>query len=74
MTRDEAKEILEDALDLLVEVGNGTTDKDLHDAASKLFTFKSEWLKGQDEIDALKAELAEYKENDYWGLPKKEKP
>jgi len=29
--------IVEDVLDTLIEVGNGTTDDDLHDAADKLF-------------------------------------
>lgn len=29
--------LLEDVLDTLVEVGNGVSDKDLHEAAAKLF-------------------------------------
>jgi len=44
MTKDEAKEILEDVLDTLVEVGNGTTDEMLHDAANKLFRFRDEYF------------------------------
>ena len=32
--------LLEDVLDVLVEVGNGTTDKELHAAADDLFKFR----------------------------------
>lgn len=33
----EAQRLIEDILDTLIEVGNGTTDKMLHEAADKLF-------------------------------------
>lgn len=41
-TLNEASSLLEDVLDTLVEVGNGVTDSDLHDAADKLFEFRNE--------------------------------
>ena len=36
----EAQVLLEGVLDTLVEVGNGTTDADLHEAANDLFKFR----------------------------------
>jgi hypothetical protein len=35
-----AREVLEDVIDTLIEVGNGTTDQDLHEAADKLIAFR----------------------------------
>ena len=50
ITREEARSILEDVLDTLIEVGNGTTDEMLHEAADKLFRFRDKWFKkGSDE-------------------------
>lgn len=40
LTKKEAAEILEDVLDVLVEVGNGTTDEQLQEACDKLFKFR----------------------------------
>lgn len=40
----EAVEIIEDVLDTLIEVGNGTTDEELHRACDKLFKFRDEYL------------------------------
>lgn len=51
MKKEEARLLLEDVLDTLVEVGNGVTDKDLHEAADKLFKFRDEYFnKAEDEI------------------------
>lgn len=45
MKTDEAREILEDVLDTLTEVGNGATDEDLWGARGDLFRFRDEWFK-----------------------------
>lgn len=45
MTNHEARHIIEDVLDTLVEVGNGVTDSDLHAACDELFKFRDEWFK-----------------------------
>ncbi|MDP1713083.1 MAG: hypothetical protein Q8K86_11585 [Candidatus Nanopelagicaceae bacterium] len=47
MNRIEAAIILEDVLDVLTEVGNGTTDKELHQALVELFKFRDEWFNGE---------------------------
>jgi len=44
MDKDEARLIIEDVLDTLVEVGNGVSDEMLHEAAGKLFRFRNEFL------------------------------
>jgi hypothetical protein len=44
MTKEEATTILEDVLDTLVEVGNGTTEEHLKEACDKLFKFRDEWF------------------------------
>jgi len=44
LTDDEARIILEDVIDTLIEVGNGTTDEQLHQAADKLLNFRDNWL------------------------------
>lgn len=44
MNKTEAHKIIEDVLDVLVEVGNGTTDEQLREACDKLFKFKDEFL------------------------------
>jgi len=41
---DEARTILEDVIDTLIKVGNGTTDEQLHEAADKLLNFRDNWL------------------------------
>jgi hypothetical protein len=41
---DEASEILEDVIDTLIEVGNGVTDKMLHEAADKLLRFRDQYF------------------------------
>lgn len=53
MTKEEAREILEDVLDTLVEVGNGTTDDDLKEAADHLFRFRDEWFKKVQQTDDI---------------------
>lgn len=44
ITNNEAKLLIEDVLDTLSEVGNGVTDKMLHEACDKLFKFRDEWF------------------------------
>ena len=44
LSDDEARIILEDVIDTLIEVGNGTTDEQLHKAADKLLNFRDNWL------------------------------
>jgi len=44
MNKEEAAIIIEEVLDTLVEVGNGTTQHDLHEAADQLFRFRNEWF------------------------------
>jgi len=43
--KEEASIILEEVIDTLIEVGNGVTDKDLHEAADKLLKFRDQWMK-----------------------------
>jgi hypothetical protein len=45
MTPDEATILYEDVLDVLTEVGNGTTDDMLHEALNKLFRIRDEYLR-----------------------------
>lgn len=40
----DASLIIENVLDTLVEVGNGSTENDLHKAADYLFAFRDKWL------------------------------
>lgn len=44
LSDDEATVILEDVIDTLIEVGNGTTEKQLHEAADKLLNFRDNWF------------------------------
>lgn len=44
LSDEEARIILEDVIDTLIEVGNGITDKQLHEAADKLLNFRDNWL------------------------------
>lgn len=44
LSDDEAEVILEDVIDTLIEVGNGTTEKQLHEAADKLLNFRDNWF------------------------------
>lgn len=44
LSDNEAEIILEDIIDTLIEVGNGTTDKQLHEAADKLLNFRDNWF------------------------------
>lgn len=44
LTDIDARLIIEDVLDTLIEVGNGVTDEELHYAADKLFKFRDAWL------------------------------
>jgi len=44
LSDDEASLILEDVIDTLIEVGNGTTDEQLHEAADKLLNFRDNWF------------------------------
>lgn len=45
LSQNEASKLLEDVLDILVEVGNGTTDEMLKEAANKLFKFRDGYFK-----------------------------
>lgn len=45
MDKLEATRLLEDVLDVLLEVGNGVTDQQVHEAADKLFRFRDEWFR-----------------------------
>lgn len=45
LTDEDAKFIIEEVLDCLVEVGNGTTDKQLHECANFIFALQDNWLK-----------------------------
>jgi hypothetical protein len=40
----EASIILETVLDTLIEVGNGTTDRQLHEQCDQLFKFRDKWF------------------------------
>jgi hypothetical protein len=44
MLKKEASIILENIIDTLIEVGNGVTDEDLHEAADQLLKFRDEWF------------------------------
>lgn len=48
MDKKEAAELLENILNILVEVGNGTTDEELHEAADMLFDFRDHYFKFSD--------------------------
>jgi len=37
MTNNEARTIIEEVIDTLIEVGNGVTDQDLHKECNKLY-------------------------------------
>jgi uncharacterized membrane protein len=41
--KEEISTLLEDVIDTLVEVGNGVTNEDLHEAADKLFKIRKLW-------------------------------
>lgn len=47
LSDDDAAYIIEVVLDTLVEVGNGTTDADLHEAADYLFALRDHWFKSR---------------------------
>lgn len=49
----EACNLIEDVLDTLVEVGNGTTDKMLHDAADLLFVFRDRYFRDSRRPDGM---------------------
>lgn len=44
MTSDVAACLLEDVIDTLIEVGNGTTEDHLNEALHKLLRFRDEWF------------------------------
>jgi len=44
MNKEDASSLLEEIIDILTEVGNGTTDKDLERAKCLLFLFRDEWF------------------------------
>ena len=44
LSDDEARIILEEILDALVEVGKGTSNKHLHKMADYLFAFRDKWF------------------------------
>jgi len=48
MNRKEANDILEDVIDTLNEVGNGTSDADLHTARDQLLRFRDEYHNKQE--------------------------
>jgi len=52
MDKKEAANILEDVLDILIEVGNGTTEEQLHEAADLLFDFRENYFKYSELKDA----------------------
>ena len=71
MNTEEAKEILENVLDALVEVGNGISDEELHKQCSELFRFRDEWFnksiqKEYSWID-VNTSLPETNSKDYFG-------
>lgn len=45
ITREDAFDLIEDVIDTLVEVGNGTTEEELHEAADKLFVVRDCFIK-----------------------------
>ena len=45
MKKEEASILLEDVIDTLIEVGNGITEKHLHEACDKLLKFRDEFFK-----------------------------
>lgn len=51
ISREDACEILETVLDTLVEVGNGISDEDLHNAADMLFEFRDCYFKFSDLVE-----------------------
>ena len=44
MTNNEARTIIEEVIDTLIEVGNGVTDQDLHKECDKLLSFRNEYF------------------------------
>lgn len=44
LSDDDAALIIENVLDVLVEVGNGTTDEELYKAADYLFALRDKWF------------------------------
>jgi len=44
LTKEQAAELLEDVIDTLIEVGNGTTDEMLHAACQKLFKLRDGFI------------------------------
>jgi 3-polyprenyl-4-hydroxybenzoate decarboxylase len=44
LSDDDAALIIENVIDTLVEVGNGTTDEELHKAADYLFALRDKWF------------------------------
>jgi len=45
LSNEDASFIIENLLDVLVEVGNGTTDEELHKQADYLFALRDKYLK-----------------------------
>lgn len=46
LTDAEAFDLIDDVIDTLIEVGNGTTDEMLHASADKLFAVRDYYIKG----------------------------
>jgi hypothetical protein len=44
LTKQEASFLLEEVIDRLIEVGNGVTEKELHEAADYLLAFRDKWF------------------------------
>ena len=44
ITREEALELIEQVIDMLIEVGNGTTDEQLHKGADLLFIVRDRYI------------------------------
>ena len=44
LSNDDAKLIIEEVIDTLVEVGNGTTDEQLHKACDYLLSLRDLWF------------------------------
>lgn len=45
LSDNDASLIIENLLDTLIEVGNGTTDEELHKSADYLFVLRDKWFK-----------------------------
>ena len=52
-------ELIEDVLDVLTEVGNGTTDEDLREALNKLLKFRDTHLQEAIKVYEIAQELVE---------------